>query len=127
MTGEFVADLLFTLTGIGIEVFFFLNIRRFRLFGLFWESGGLELYDAFKGVGGEALALGLIALDGNKLLGIDLLSPSEVIGTAIGELDAGVGGVGEQDELRLGILREPVLFLFRGIHLEFSRHPSGSV
>ena len=33
-------------------------------------------------------------------------------------MDAGVGCVGKQDELGVRILREPVLFLLRGIHLE---------
>ena len=47
MTGEFVADLLFALAGIGVEVFVFLNIRRFRLCGLFREAGGLEFGDGF--------------------------------------------------------------------------------
>ena len=95
MTGEFVADLLFALAGIGVEVFVFLNIRRFRLCGLFREAGGLEFGDGFEGLGGEALALGLITLHGNKLLGIDLLVAAEVVGTAVGQLDTGEDGVGE--------------------------------
>ena len=99
MAGEFINDLLLTLSGIGIEVFFFVSILRYLRHSGFWESGGLQLFDRSEGIGGEALTLGLIALHGDKLLSINLFRAPEVICATIGELDAGIGCVGEQEEL----------------------------
>ena len=109
--------MLFRLAGIGIEVFFGL-LWLGLLFRRLRESRGFQLDDTLEGIGGQALALGLVALDGNELLGIDLLLSSEGICSAVCELDTGVEGIGEQDELRGGVLREPVLLPLRGIHQE---------
>ena len=65
-----------------------------------WPAERFELFDAFDGERGDALALGLEALDANETFGVDVERVAESLGAAIGDAQAGVGLVGEQDEAR---------------------------
>ena len=88
----------FAFACIGVEVF--LRLLAFRGFGRrLWEACGLQFLDTLEGVGRQSLALGLIALDGDKLFGIDLLRASEGVSPSVGELDAWIDSIREEDEL----------------------------
>ena len=95
MSCQFVAHLLLTLAGIGVEIFLFLIVGGILRLWFFGEACGLQFGDGLEGKGCQALALGLVALDGDKLLCINLFLPTESICTAIGDLDAGLGGIRE--------------------------------
>ena len=101
MACQFVAYLLFALAGIGVEVFFCL--LAFVVLGLrcgLRESCGFEFFYTLQLVGSQALTFGLIALYGDELLGIYLLATTEGIGATIGYLNARVGSVCQQQQLR---------------------------
>lgn len=59
-----------------------------------------ELFDAFDGERGDALALGFEALDADVTLGVDVKRIAKILGAAISDAQAGVGLVGEQDKAR---------------------------
>ena len=101
MSCEFIADLFFTFASIGVEVFFFLDslTSRTSCTSFTREAGGFQFLDTLESVGGQSLALGLVALDGDELFGIDLLLASEGVSTSVGELDAWVDGIRQEDEL----------------------------
>ena len=90
----------------------------FRLFGLFRETGGLQLFDGGDGIGGKALAAGLESLDAYEVSSLYLLGITETVVPAEGHLDAGISLVGEQDKTGVDVLREPVLLALRGFHQE---------
>ena len=57
-------------------------------------------FDAVDGERGDALALGFETLDADVTLGVDVKRIAESLGAAIGDAQAGVGLVGEQDKAR---------------------------
>ena len=108
MSGHLIDNLLLALAGIGVEVFLRFRLTRFfrvlLSFGLLGESCRLQLHDALYLPGAEAFALGLEALDGNELFGVNFLAASELVGTAIGHLDERIDHIGEQHHLRQRVL-----------------------
>ena len=78
----------------------------------------LELLHLLHLPGGDALALGLVALDGDKRLGVDLEWHAVGVGTSEGDEQAWVNGVGEQQLLALGIVANIADGLLGVLHQE---------
>ena len=120
MSRQFVTYLLLALSLIWVEILFCVIavLGIIILFRFFRETDGGQFLDTLYLIGAEALAFGLEALDGDKLLCVNLFRPSEFIGSTISDLDERIDGICQQDEFRAGIVAEPVLLFLRGIHLE---------
>ena len=103
--------------GIGVKVllfFLFLVVG----FGRLRETQGFQFLDALQLVGSESFTLCLVAFHADKLLHINLLRPSEGIVAPIDHEQSGIGGVGEQQLARVGVLAQVVLLALRGFHEE---------
>ena len=120
MSRQFVTYLLLALSLIWVEILFCVIavLGIIILFRFFRETDGGQFLDTLYLIGAEALAFGLEALDGDKLLCVNLFRPPEFVGSTISDLDERIDGICQQDEFRAGIVAEPVLLFLRGIHLE---------
>ena len=107
---NFVYDLLLRLACIRVEYFFWnfrivlivgtvRVIRNLLFFRFFQETRGLQLHDALNLPGREAFSLGPEALDGDELLSVNLLGPTELIGSTIVDLQSRICLVCQQNEL----------------------------
>src|SRR5574344_829072 len=120
LTCYFIPHALFALTGIGVEVLIIPIILAITLVlsRRLGPSRGFEFLNTLYLPCGDALALGLKALDGNKLLGVDIKRLAEGIVAAKGDLDARIYLTCEQHLLTGGIVAKVVLLALGSLHLE---------
>ena len=120
MSRHLIDNLLLTLACIRVEVFGCISlvglVRTFL--GFLGESRGFQFYDALNLIGGQSFALGLEALDGDKLFGVDVLGATELVGAAVGHSDEWIDHIGEQHHLRLRVLAQEVLLALETLHEE---------
>ena len=82
------------------------------------ETHGLQFLYPLYMQGGDALALGLIALGADKRLGIQLRRLAALVGPTEGDLQPRIGGIGEQQQTAVLVLARKALRLSRGLQGE---------